>query len=238
MVVRAALATHVAAGLHGTCKFLGMAQGTCKERHQDGNEEADTVDKTALVKAGAARSLRRHDVLDLVEKRGHEANGDGVHHGKLVDGQTKARKGCKQALGTVGNRDRRSHQREDGTGHHERKHAKCHVDALDERVVGDGEAQEVRHHVALAHEEDVDERREDDEEPQRLDRLANDAQRHAGQGRRKHEYHGDGNEAPGRRRQEHAHHEDDHDGHLHARVERMKGRLDVVERADGDGRAH
>ena len=106
MVVRAALATHVAAGLHGTCKFLGMAQGTCKERHQNGNEEADTVDKTALIKAGTALSLRSHDVLDLVEKRGHETNGDGVHHGKLVDGQTKTRKRRKQALGTVGNRDR------------------------------------------------------------------------------------------------------------------------------------
>ena len=105
-------------------------------------------------------------------------------------------------------------------------------------MVGDGEPQEVRHHVALAHKEDVDQRRENDKEPQRLNRLANDAQGHAGQDRRKHEHHSDGNETPGRRRQEHAHHEDHHDGHLYARVERMQGRLDVVERTHGNGRAH
>ena len=85
MELGSALAAVVAAALHGRGQLVGPPEGADEQRHQNGNQGLGLLDQAATLKVRAPGLLGRHDLVRLLDQRGNEPQGDGHHHGQLMD---------------------------------------------------------------------------------------------------------------------------------------------------------
>ena len=97
----AAFAAVVAAALHGRGQLVGPAEGADEQRHQDRHQGLGPLEDIAGFKVRAPGLLGGHDLVRLLDEGGDKAQGDGHHHGQLVDGQTQLLQRRQQALQSV-----------------------------------------------------------------------------------------------------------------------------------------
>ena len=102
-----ALAAVIAAALHSRGELVGTAEGADEQRHKNGHHRLGPAEQIPGFKIRASGLLGGHDLVRLLDERRDEAQSDGHHHRKLMDGRVQLFERREQTLEAVGEGDRR-----------------------------------------------------------------------------------------------------------------------------------
>ena len=180
MELGAALAAVVAAALHSRRQLVRPTEGADKQGHQNGHQRLGLLEDVPTVEVGATGLLRGHDLVRFLDQRGDEPQGNGHHHGQLVNGDMDLFQGVQQGFQSIRQADGAG-----GIGHQECPHHQQHdADDHEQRVFntlhGDPEDAPLPEVVGVRGEEHIENACERDDEHQRLQAPHQRPQAHMG----------------------------------------------------------
>ena len=103
----APLAAVITAALHRRREVDGTAERGDKQRDQDRDQRPHPLHQSAALQIGAARLLRRHDLVRLFDQRRDKPQRNGHHHRQLMYIQPQIGQRVQKPLERVGQRRRR-----------------------------------------------------------------------------------------------------------------------------------
>ena len=139
---------------------------------EDGDEGPGPLHQAAGFQVGPPRLLGGHNFIRLLDEGGDKAQGDGHHHGKLVDREVKALEGIHQPLDTVGEGDGGGGVGEEGGSGDEADDAHRHKDSGVDSLPGDFDNPPLPQDLSI-HKEHIQHRGEDDDGNHRLQAFEN-----------------------------------------------------------------
>ena len=113
-ILCAAVAAAVTAGFHGHGQVCGPAESGDKQGHQERHHGLCLLYQIACLKVGSPGHLGLHDFIGFLHQNGNKSQGNGHHHGNLVDRHPEPLQKTKALLQTVCQLVRRGGQRHDG----------------------------------------------------------------------------------------------------------------------------
>ena len=134
---RPTLAALIAPALHGRGQLVGPAEGTDEQGHQNGHQGPGPLEDIAGFKVRAPGLLGGHDLVRLLNQRGDEPQGNGHHHGQLMDGQAQLFQRRQQTLQPVRQGDGAGGIGQQEGAHDEHHNAQDHVDGGAQTLLGD-----------------------------------------------------------------------------------------------------
>ena len=172
----------VAAALHGDGQLVCPAEGGDEQGDKQGDQRLGPLDQVARLKIRPPGPLGGHDLVRLLDQQGDEAQGDGHHHGQLMDRHMDLFQRAQQVLQPVGEQDGGGGVgQQEGAGN-EHQDADHHEESVEHALQRDGEDPEADQHRVPRRVEQVEDGGEDDDEHHRLHAPENGLHRHLGDG--------------------------------------------------------
>ncbi len=170
----------VTPGLHGHGQVVGPSEGGHKEGHQDRDHALGPLDDVPALQICPPGDLGLHDLIRLFQKDGDEPQGDGHHHGHLMDRHMDLLQRIQKFLNAVGQRVWRGGEGHKGRPDDQVDQPDPHVHRRVQPTCRDGEDPPLPEHLPASGEKQIEKDGDQKQQHNGLQSLHNIGERHFG----------------------------------------------------------